>query len=65
MYCFRVPLTSKIQKGIKVFQSIDENLSKVPGWHKLTQYLYIETQEQDNRKDLEHSSFVMEYEAKY
>ena len=36
IYCFRVPMTSKIQKDIKVFQSIDENLNKIPGCHKLT-----------------------------
>ena len=36
IYSIRVPKTNKIQKDIKVFQSIDENLSKTGGCHKLT-----------------------------
>ena len=41
-YCIRVSTTYKIQKGIRVFQSIDGNLHKTLGFHKLTWYLYTE-----------------------
>ena len=35
IYSIRVPKTNKIKKDIRVFQSIDENLSKTEGCHKL------------------------------
>ena len=35
IYCIKVPKTDKIQKDIIVFQSIDLNLNKTPGCHKL------------------------------
>ena len=36
IYSIRVPKTNKIQKDTRVFQSIDVNLSKTGGCHKLT-----------------------------
>ena len=36
IYSIRVPKANKNQKDIRVFQSIDENLSKTEGCHKLT-----------------------------
>ena len=36
IYSIRVLKTNKTQKDIRVFQSIDENLSKTGGCYKLT-----------------------------
>ena len=36
IYFIRVPKTYKMQNDIRIFQSIDRNLNKTPGCHKLT-----------------------------